>query len=80
MSDFLNGMKRTCMCGELRSRDIGREVTIMGWVVRRRDLGNLVFVQIRDKSGVVQAVFDSSETENRCLTRRLRSGRSLSSQ
>ena len=63
MSDFLNGMKRTCMCGELRSRDIGREVTIMGWVVRRRDLGNLVFVQIRDKSGVVQAVFDSSETE-----------------
>ena len=63
MSDFLNGLKRTDMCGSLRSGDIGRQVTIMGWVVRRRDLGNLIFVQIRDKTGVVQAVFDSSETE-----------------
>lgn len=63
MSDFLNGMKRTCMCGEIRSDDIGKSITIMGWVVRRRDLGNLIFVQIRDKSGIVQVVFDSSETE-----------------
>lgn len=63
MSDFLNGLKRTDMCGSLRSGDIGRQVTIMGWVVRRRDLGNLIFVQVRDKTGVVQAVFDSSETE-----------------
>lgn len=59
MSDFLNGLKRTDMCGSLRSGDIGRQVTVRGWLVRSAVLGNLIFVQVRDKTGVVQAVFDS---------------------
>lgn len=79
MSDFLNGLKRTDMCGSLRSGDIGRQVTIMGWVVRRRDLGNLIFVQVRDKTGVVQAVFDSSETEKALFDKAFSRVRSMSS-
>lgn len=63
MSDYLQGLKRTDMCGTLRATDIGREVVVMGWAVRRRDLGNLVFVQLRDKTGVVQIVFDKTTTD-----------------
>lgn len=63
MVEFLTGMKRTAMCGELRADSIGKEVVIMGWVNRRRDLGSLIFVQLRDRSGIVQAVFDSETTD-----------------
>lgn len=63
MVEFLTGMKRTAMCGELRADSIGKEVVIMGWVNRRRDLGSLIFVQLRDRSGIVQAVFDSEITD-----------------
>lgn len=63
MSDYLQGLKRTDMCGTLRATDIGRNVVVMGWAVRRRDLGNLVFVQLRDKTGVVQIVFDKTTTD-----------------
>ena len=63
MSDYLQGLKRTDMCGTLRATDIGRDVVVMGWAVRRRDLGNLVFVQLRDKTGVVQIVFDKTTTD-----------------
>lgn len=63
MVEFLTGMKRTAMCGELRADSVGKEVVIMGWVNRRRDLGSLIFVQLRDRSGIVQAVFDSETTD-----------------
>jgi aspartyl-tRNA synthetase len=56
--DFLGDLKRTHYCGELRLPDAGRNVTIMGWVHRRRDLGNLLFLDIRDRSGIVQVVFN----------------------
>jgi aspartyl-tRNA synthetase len=56
--DFLGSLKRTHYCGSLRSTDVGRQVTIMGWVARRRDLGNLLFLDIRDRAGIVQVVFN----------------------
>jgi aspartyl-tRNA synthetase len=48
------------MCGALRASDAGSRATIMGWVNKRRDLGQLIFVDIRDRSGVTQVVFDAS--------------------
>ncbi len=60
MSELLQGWKRTCYCTELGKADVGREVTLMGWCNVRRDLGALIFVQLRDRSGLMQVVFDSS--------------------
>jgi aspartyl-tRNA synthetase len=56
--DFLGNLKRTNYCGALRNSDAGRNVVIMGWVARRRDLGNLLFLDIRDRAGIVQVVFN----------------------
>jgi len=56
--DFLGNLKRTHYCGELRAADDGREALVMGWVARRRDLGNLLFLDIRDRTGIVQVVFN----------------------
>ncbi|HET9741839.1 MAG TPA: aspartate--tRNA ligase [Terriglobales bacterium] len=56
--DLLGNLQRTHMCGTLRAGDAGRSVTLMGWVNRRRDLGNLVFIDLRDRTGIVQIVFD----------------------
>ena len=60
MGEFLSGWKRTCYCTELSKEDVGREVTLMGWTNVRRDLGALIFVQLRDRTGLMQIVFDSS--------------------
>jgi aspartyl-tRNA synthetase len=56
--DFLGSLKRTHYCGTLRAGDAGRDATIMGWVHRRRDLGNLLFLDVRDRTGIVQVVFN----------------------
>jgi aspartyl-tRNA synthetase len=56
--DFLGNMKRTHYCGELRAKDEGRDVVVMGWVHRRRDLGNLLFLDVRDRTGLAQVVFN----------------------
>ncbi|PYT96498.1 MAG: aspartate--tRNA ligase [Acidobacteria bacterium] len=58
MLDFLGNLKRTHYCGELRAKDEGRDAVVMGWVHRRRDLGNLLFLDVRDRTGLVQAVFN----------------------
>ena len=58
MLDFLGNLKRTHYCGALRSTDAGRDATVMGWVAKRRDLGNLLFLDVRDRSGIVQVVFN----------------------
>jgi len=56
--DFLGNLKRTHYCGALRASDAGRDVVVMGWVHRRRDLGNLLFLDVRDRTGIVQVVFN----------------------
>jgi len=59
--DFLGDLRRTHMCGALRASDAGKKVVLMGWVNRRRDLGQIIFVDLRDRTGVSQVVF-SAET------------------
>ena len=56
MLDFLGDLRRTHMCGALRASDAGNKAVLMGWVNRRRDLGNLVFIDVRDRTGVTQVV------------------------
>ncbi len=58
MAEFLGGWKRSHMCGEVRETMVNQEVTLMGWVQRARNLGGILFVWLRDRSGIVQAVFD----------------------
>lgn len=58
MSELLGGWKRNSMCAEVSSKDVGKELTVMGWVQRRRDLGGLIFLWVRDRSGILQAVFN----------------------
>jgi aspartyl-tRNA synthetase len=58
MIDLLGDLKRTNYCGDLKKKDANREVTLMGWVQRRRDLGGLIFVELRDRQGMVQVVFN----------------------
>lgn len=58
--DKLNGLKRTRYCGDLRTNDIDKKVVLMGWVQRSRNLGSLIFADIRDRSGICQVVFDEN--------------------
>ena len=58
MAESMQGLKRSCRCAETSSQDIGKTVTVMGWVQRRRNLGALIFVDVRDRTGLLQVVFD----------------------
>jgi aspartyl-tRNA synthetase len=60
--DFLGNLERTHLCGDLRAAHAGQQVVLMGWVNRRRDHGNLIFLDLRDRSGIAQIVLDKELT------------------
>ena len=62
MLDFLGSLERTHLCGELRAANAGQSVILMGWVNRRRDHGNLIFLDLRDRTGICQIVLDKELT------------------
>ncbi len=69
MTEFLQGQQRSHYCGELTASEIGKRVTVMGWTHRRRDLGGLIFIQVRDVSGICQAVFKGTETDKKLFNK-----------
>lgn len=60
MSESLKGFKRTNYCGTLSANDVGKEVSVCGWTQRQRDLGSLIFIDLRDRSGILQLAFDEA--------------------
>ncbi len=60
MAESMRGLKRTCRCAELGKGNIGQTVTVMGWVQKSRNKGGIVFVDLRDRSGIIQLIFEES--------------------
>ena len=75
MAESMKGLKRTCRCGELSAANVGESVTVMGWVQKQRNKGGIIFVDLRDRAGILQVIFEESEcgAENFAKAERLRS-------
>ena len=67
MAEAMKGLKRTHRCTEVSKADCGSTVTVMGWVQKRRNLGSLIFVDLRDRSGLLQIIFDEKTSEQKVL-------------
>ena len=63
-AEMMGDWSRDCRCAQLTEANVGQQVTVMGWVDTRRDLGGLIFIDVRDTSGVIQCVFDSAEYQD----------------
>ncbi len=63
MAEFLGGWKRDCRCGEVSEAQVGQNLTLMGWVQRSRNMGGIIFVWLRDVSGMVQVVFNADKLD-----------------
>ena len=75
MAETMKGLKRTHRCGELSAKNIGETVTVMGWVQKQRNKGGIIFVDMRDRAGILQVIFQESDcgTENFAKAEKLRS-------
>ena len=69
MAEALNGLKRTCRCGEVTEAMIGQRVTLMGWVAKMRNKGGIVFVDLRDRTGIMQIVFEGNDQDKAATLR-----------
>ncbi len=67
MAESMKGLHRSHRCTEVSNENIGQEVTVMGWVQKRRNLGSLIFIDLRDRSGILQLVFDDSTSDAEVL-------------
>ena len=63
MAESMQGLHRSHRCTEVSNKNIGEKVTVMGWVQKRRNLGSLIFIDLRDRSGILQLVFDENDGE-----------------
>ena len=63
MAESMKGLKRSHRCTEVSNKNVGETVTVMGWVQKRRNLGSLIFVDLRDRSGILQIVFDENDVK-----------------
>ena len=75
MAESMSGLKRTHRCGELSAANVGQTVTVMGWVQKQRNKGGIIFVDLRDRSGILQVIFEESDcgAENFAKAEKLRS-------
>ena len=63
MAESMYGLHRTCRCAEVTKEMIGTEATLMGWVQKARNKGGLVFVDLRDRSGIMQVIFENGSID-----------------
>ena len=68
MAESMKGMKRSHRCGEVTEQEIGKEVTLMGWVQKSRNKGGIIFVDLRDRSGIMQLIFENGTKTARLMT------------
>lgn len=64
MAEYMGELRRTNYCGDLRAHHIGQEVVVCGWVSKQRDLGQLIFIDLRDRTGIVQLAFDDTTSRD----------------
>ena len=63
MAESMQGLHRTCRCAEVTTQMVGSEVTLMGWVQKARDKGGIIFVDLRDRSGIMQLIFENGSID-----------------
>ena len=61
MAESMRGLHRTCRCAELTEEYVGKTVTVMGWVAKQRNKGGIVFVDLRDRSGIIQLIYEEAD-------------------
>ena len=61
MAESMAGLKRSCRCAEVTEANVGQKMTLMGWVQKSRNKGGIIFTDLRDRSGIIQIIFEESD-------------------